>query len=281
MIIKYNASAAFANRELRFRTLDNTRNIERLSSGMRINRAGDDASGLSLSEKLRTQVRGLHRADRNIQDAISFIQTTEAYIQETQNILQRIRELSIQSANGIYSDSDRNQIQTEVSILVDEIDRVASYAEFNRLNMLTGRFAEGGPDIMQFHIGANQDQSVQVFIGNMSAKALGLRSDQADASVSISTVTAANNSIGIVDKALDKVLKQRADLGAYQNRFTFTQKSIAVAAENMAAAESQIRDTDMASELVDFVKNQVLTQTNMAMLAQANTQSETVLQLLG
>lgn len=282
MIINHNASAAFATRELRFRQMANMQNIERLSSGLRINRAGDDASGLALAEKLRTQVRGLHQADRNIQSAISFIQTAEGYLQETQGALQRIRELSIQAANGIYSDSDRNQIQVEVSLLVDEIDRISMQAEFNRLRLLTGRFAADGPDIMQFHVGANQDQSVQVFIGNMSAQSLGLQDAAGTPSpVSISTASTANTAIGVVDNALDRVLQQRAELGAYQNRFGYTQRSVAVAAENLQAAESQIRDVNMADEVVDFVKNQILTQANTAMLAQANAQSEVVLQLLG
>ncbi len=279
MIINHNASAAFASRELRFHGARNAQSIERLSSGLRINSAGDDASGLALAEKLQTQIRGLRQADRNIQSAISFIQTTESYLQGTQDSLQRIRELAVQSANGIYSLGDRAQIQVEVSMLVDEISRIASQAEFNRLNMLTGRFAPGALEIMQFHIGANENQNVQVHIGNMSAEGLGLRGEANN--TSISTVATANETIGIVDNALDTVVKQRADLGAYQNRFEIAQKSIAVAAENMQAAESYIRDVDMVEELSEYVKNQMLTQTTTAMLAQANTQPEIVLQLLG
>ncbi len=279
MIINHNASAAFASRVLRFHQKKGAQGIERLSSGLRINNAGDDSSGLALAEKLQTQVRGLKQADRNIQSAISFIQTTESYLQGTQDSLQRIRELAVQSANGIYSVSDRAQIQVEVSMLVDEISRISSQAEYNRLNMLTGRFASGTENVMQFHIGANQNQNVQVFIGNMSAEGLGLISETSRAS--ISTVVAANETIGMVDNALDIVIKQRADLGAYQNRFEVAQRSIAIAAENMQAAESYIRDVNMVEELSEYVKNQILTQATTAMLAQANTQPDIVLQLLG
>ncbi len=281
MIINHNASASFARRELKFHAIDNSTSIERLSSGLRINRAGDDASGLALSEKLRTQVRGLRQAERNIEDAISFIQTTESYLQGSMDVLQRIRELAIQSANGIYSAEDRKQIQVEVSLLVDEVNRISSHAEFNGLKMLDGTFAENGEQIMQFHIGANEAQSVRVFIGDMSARGLGLVDNAGGATLSISTPTAANSSLGSVDTALNQLLKQRAELGAYQNRMQMVQRSIAVAAENLAAAESNIRDTNIANEVSNFVRGQILMQASMAMLAQANTQPEIALQLLG
>jgi flagellin len=251
---------------------------------MRINRAGDDASGLAVSEKLRSQIRGLNQAERNIQNAVSFIQTSEGYLQNTQDILHRIRELSVQSANGIYTSEDRMQIQVEVSQLVDEVNRIASHAQFNGMNMLTGAFAPNSAvgQIMQFQVGANMDQNEQVFIGTMTARALGLEDQQGDGGiVSISTPDLANRTIGVVDSALRQVNRQRADLGAYQNRFEIAQQGVAIASENLAAAESRIRDTDMASQVVDFVKNQILVQANTAMLAQANTQPQSVLQLLG
>ncbi|SIQ88920.1 flagellin [Alkalispirochaeta americana] len=284
MIINHNASAAFASRTLGSRGTEMNRSIEQLSSGQRINRAGDDASGLAVSEKLRSQIRGLNQAERNIQNAVSFIQTTEGYLQSSQDILQRLRELSVQSANGIYTAEDRMQIQVEVSQLVDEINRIASHAQFNGMNILTGSFARdsatGG--VMQFHIGANMDQSERVFVGTMTAQALGLENVQGeDGIISISTPDAANQAIGMIDAALRQVSSQRADLGAYQNRFETAQQGVAIAAENLAASESQIRDQDMASGVVDFVRNQILTQSNTAMLAQANTQSQSVLQLLG
>jgi flagellin len=282
MIINHNMSAMFANRVLGVQTGNVGNNIEKLSSGMRINRAADDASGLAVSEKLRGQIRGLNQAERNIQNGVSFIQATEAYLQETQDILHRLRELSVQAANGIYSDEDRMQIQVEVSQLVDEVNRIASHAQFNGMNMMTGRFSTDGQATMQFQIGANMDQNERVFIGTMTAEALGLQGIQGTTdSVSISTPEQANLTIGALDSALRVVSKQRADLGAYQNRFEMAAVGIGSAAENLQAAESRIRDVDMASEMVDYVKNTILVQSGTAMLAQANTQPQSVLQLLG
>jgi len=287
MIINHNMSALYANRVLKFKGNDMTVNIEKLSSGMRINKAGDDASGLAVSEKMRSQIRGLNQANRNIENAVSFIQTTEGYLQETQDILHRLRELSVQAANGIYTPEDRMQIQVEVSQLVDEVNRIASHAQFNGMNLLTGAFANpelGGTDARQmfFQVGANMDQRERAFIGTMTAEALGLSGGQVAAGemISISTPEVANQAIGLVDSALGMVSKQRADLGAYQNRFEMAAKGVAVAAENMQAAESLIRDTDMASEMVEFVKNQILVQSGTAMLAQANLKPQSVLQLL-
>ncbi|MFP4330083.1 MAG: flagellin [Alkalispirochaetaceae bacterium] len=284
MIINHNMSAQFASRQLGQNVSSVQGNVEKLSSGMRINRAGDDASGLAVSEKLRSQVRGLNQAERNIGNAVSFIQTTEGYLQESQDILHRLRELAVQSANGIYTAEDRMQIQVEVSQMVDEINRVASHAQFNGMNMLTGAFATDSASnrVMQFQVGANMDQSERVFIGTMTAEALGLQNAQGETgTVSISTPDAANQAIGMVDAALRRVSQQRADLGAYQNRFELAQEGVAVASENLAAAESRIRDADMADQSVEFVKNQILVQSSTAMLAQANTQPQSVLQLLG
>jgi len=284
MIINHNASAAFANRTLGTRNAAVTQNIESLSSGQRINRAGDDASGLAVSEKLRSQVRGLNQAERNIQNAVSFIQTTEGYLQTSQDILQRLRELAVQSANGIYTAEDRMQIQVEVSQLVDEINRIASHAQFNGMNILTGAFAQDSAvgQVMQFQVGANMDQNEQMFIGTMTAQALGIENAQGvDGIVSISTPESANTAIGVIDSALRRVSRQRADLGAYQNRFETAQQGVAIASENLAASESIIRDANMAAEVVDYTRNQILLQSNTAMLAQANTQAQSVLQLLG
>ena len=202
-------------------------------------------------------------------------------MQETTDILQRIRELAVQSANGIYSDEDRMQIQVEVSQLVAEVDRIASQAQFNGMNMLTGRFALEGDGIMQFQIGANVDQNTRVYIGTMTAHSLGLKGVQgSDEQISISSPDQANLVLATVDSALKTVNKQRADLGAYQNRFEIAAKGINVAAENTQAAESRIRDTDMASQMVEFTRDQILTQAGTAMLAQANAQSQNVLALL-
>jgi flagellin len=274
----------YSNRELASRNVETSKNIEKLSSGLRVNRAGDDASGLAVSEKLRSQIRGLNQAQRNIENGISFIQTTEGYLQETQDIMHRIRELAVQSANGIYTQEDRLQIQVEVSQLVDEVNRIASHAQFNGMNILTGAFAReaAGGMVMQFQVGANMDQSKQMFIGTMTAQALGIQSAQGQQGIiSISTVESANMAIGMVDSALKTINKQRADLGAYQNRFEMASKGVAIAAENLQASESRIRDVDMASEMVNFVKNQILSQSNTAMLAQANMKTQSVMQLLG
>jgi len=285
MIINHNLSAMFSSRTLGETSGSNTKNIEKLSSGMRINRAGDDASGLAVSEKMRSQVRGLSQASTNAQNGISFIQATEGYLQETQDILQRIRELSIQSSNGIYSAEDRMQIQVEVSQLVAEIDRISSHAQFNGMNMLTGRFArETGENTvtgsMWFHIGANMDQRSRVYIGTMTSTALGVRNVSDERIMSLSSPDGANRAIGTLDEALKAVSKQRADLGAYQNRLEFTVKGLGISSENLQAAESRIRDTDMAQEMVDFTKNQILTQAGTAMLAQANQSTQGVLSLL-
>ena len=282
MIINHNMSSLYAERVLGISNANIQGNIEKLASGERINKAGDDASGLAVSEKLRSQIRGLNQAGRNIENGVSFLQTTEGYLQETTDILQRVRELAIQAANGIYSDEDRMQIQVEVSQLVSEVDRVASQAQFNGMNMLTGSFGRwDGAKTMQFHVGANVDQNVRVYIGTMTATALGLKNADGDnEQISIATPDLANATLGAVDSALLRVTKQRADLGAYQNRFEMAAKGIGIASENLQAAESIIRDSDMASEIVDYTKNQILTQSSVAMLAQANTQAQNVLPLL-
>jgi flagellin len=285
MVINHNLSALYASRTLGVTGSSLTKGMEKLSSGERINRAGDDASGLAVSEKMRSQIRGLNQASRNAANGISFIQTTEGYLQETEDIIQRIRELAVQSSNGIYTDEDRMQIQVEVSALIAEVDRIASHAQFNGMNMLTGRFAkETGENSvtasMWLHIGANMDQRTQVFIGTMTATSLGLRELGSEGIMSIATPDEANRSIGTLDEAIKKINKQRADLGAYQNRLEYTVKGLDVAAENTQAAESTIRDTNMAAQMVEFTKNQVLTQAGTAMLAQANSQSQNVLSLL-
>ena len=285
MVINHNMSAMFANRQLGITGLSLDKDMEKLSSGMRINRAGDDASGLAVSEKMRSQIRGLNQASQNAQNGISFIQTTEGYLQETTDLMQRIRELAVQSSNGIYSDEDRMQIQVEVSALISEVDRIASSAQFNGMNMLTGRFARPtGENVvtgsMWFHIGSNMDQRTQVFIGTMSAMALGVREIGSEEKLSIATPEDANRAIGTIDEALKKINKQRADLGAYQNRLDLTVKGLNIAAENLQASESRIRDADMASQMVEFTKNSVLQQAGTAMLAQANSQSQNVLSLL-
>ena len=285
MVINHNMSAIYANRQLGVNGLSLSKDMEKLSSGERINRAGDDASGLAVSEKMRSQIRGLNQASQNASNGISFIQTTEGYLQETTDIMQRIRELAVQSSNGIYSEEDRMQIQVEISALVSEVDRIASSAQFNGMNMLTGRFARPtGENVvtgsMWFHIGANMDQRMQVYIGTMSSTALGIREIGSETKLSLSTPEEANRAIGVIDEGLKKINKQRADLGAYQNRMEMAVKGLDVSAENLQASESRIRDTDMASQMVEFTKNSVLQQAGTAMLAQANSQSQNILSLL-
>jgi flagellin len=267
----------FANRELGVTQSATAKDIERLSSGFRINRAADDASGLAVSEKMRSQIRGLNQANRNIMNGVSFIQTAEGYLQESQDIMQRLRELAVQSANGIYSDSDRMQIQVEVSQLVDEVNRIASHAQFNGMNILTGRFAANGPQQMVLQVGANMDQQKAIVIGDMSATTLFA---QTSGKIDLSSTTAANGAIGTLDDALQVISKQRADLGAYQNRFETASNGVQIAAENLQAAESRIRDADMASEMVDYTKDSILNQAGIAMLAQANVRNQSVLSLL-
>ena len=285
MVINHNMSAMFAQRSQGLTDLNNQKNMEKLSSGMKINRAGDDASGLAVSEKMRSQIRGLNQASTNAKNGISFIQTTEGYLQETEDIIQRIRELAVQSSNGIYTDEDRMQIQVEVSSLIAEVDRIASCAQFNGMNMLTGRFARptGENSVtasMWLHIGANMDQRTQVYIGTMSSAALGLRAVGTEEIMTLESPDEANRAIGTLDEAIKKINKQRADLGAYQNRLEKTVVGLDIGAENLQASESRIRDTDMAKEMVDFTKNQVLSQAGTAMLAQANQSSQNVLSLL-
>jgi flagellin len=286
MIINHNMSAINAQRVQGESIKDVTKSMEKLSSGLRINRAGDDASGLAVSEKMRSQIRGLNQASRNASDGISFLQTSEGYLQETQDVLQRIRELSVQSANGIYTSHDRTQIQVEVSQLVDEIDRVASHAQFNTMNMLTGAFAKAeGTNVptasMFFHIGANVDQRMRVYIATMTAASLGLKDLASATKISLQSPDESNRALMTLDSALSKVSKQRADLGSYQNRLEFAVKGIDISAENLQASESRIRDVDMAKQMVDYTKNQILVQSGNAMLAQANQRSQSTLQLLG
>jgi len=285
MIINHNLSAMFADRALRVNQVSLTREMEKLTSGLRINRAGDDASGLAVSEKMRSQIRGLNQASTNASNGISFIQVAEGFLQGTQDIIQRVRELAVQSANGIYSAEDRMYIQVEVSQLVAEIDRIASHAQFNGMNMLTGRFArlagQNQPTAsMWLHIGANMDQRIQVFIGTMTARGLGIRNVGDDNFISLETPEGANQAIGTLDAALRILNKQRADLGAYQNRLEHAVRSLDIGAENTQSAESRIRDTNMARQMVTYTRDQILTQAATAMLAQANQRGAMILQLL-
>ncbi len=279
MRINHNMSAVFASRQLTEVGNRLDRSMEKLSSGELINRAGDDATGLAVSEKMRTQINGLVQAEKNAQNGLSFIQVAEGSYQQLNEIMQRIRVLSIQSANGIYSASDRFQIQVEVSQLVDEIDRIATSAEFNRMKMLRGEFSKNSrAGSMFFHVGANQNQRIRVYIATVGSKAFNLV-NEGNSKRTISNVAGANAMIGYVDTALDRLNRQRADLGAYYNRLENTIKALGNTYENMMSADSRIRDADMAAEMVEFTKDQILVQTSAAMLAQANTKPKLIMKL--
>ncbi|HSV96721.1 MAG TPA: flagellin [Spirochaetota bacterium] len=282
MIINHNMSAINANRVLKFKHWDVNASMEKLSSGLRINKSGDDASGLAVSEKMRTQIMGLRQATRNTEDGMSFVQTTEGYLDQTSAILQRIRVLAVQSSNGIYTQEDRQLIQVEVSALIDEVDRIASQAEFNKFKLLLGEFSRTNPKAsMWFHMGPNMHQRERVYIGTMTSQGLNLKEKTGKFLANLSTADNSNRTIGIVDDALQKIAKQRADLGAYYNRMEYAAKGLMNAYENIQASESRIRDADMAETLVNFTKDQILVQSGTAMLAQANMKTRTVLQLLG
>ncbi|MCG0275609.1 MAG: flagellin [Thermosediminibacteraceae bacterium] len=270
MRINHNISALNAYRQL---TVNNTamqKSLEKLSSGYRINRAGDDAAGLAISEKMRAQIRGLNMAIKNAQDGISLIQTAEGALTETHAILQRMRELAVQAANDTNTDKDRAALQQEVEQLIKELDRIASDTEFNTQKLLDGNFKD-----KVFHIGANQGQSITVDIGDMSSS--GLEVDGVD----ISTQTGADSAITAIDNAIKTVSEERAKLGALQNRLEHTINNLSVAAENLTAAESRIRDVDMAKEMMEFTRQSILNQAATAMLAQANMLPQSVLKLLG
>lgn len=272
MIINHNIAALNTHRQLTGNNAAASKSIEKLSSGLKINRAGDDAAGLSISEKMRGQIRGLDMASKNAQDGISFIQTAEGALNETHAILQRMRELAVQSATDTNTNEDRLAIQEEVTTLSAEIDRIANTTEFNTKKLLSG----GAKNIV-FHIGANKGQFISFSISNMTAGNLGAA---AGVDVVLSTRAGANTSISNIDTALAAVSKQRSALGALQNRLEHTINNLGTSSENLTAAESRIRDVDMAKEMMEFTKNNILTQASQAMLAQANQQPQGVLQLL-
>lgn len=285
MIINHNMSSIFAARQENLNTQALKSSMEKISSGQKINRAGDDAANLAVSEKMRSQIRGLNQANKNVQNGVSFIQVTEGYLQETTDILQRIRELAVQSSNGLYSSEDRLQLQIEVSQLVAEVDRIASSAQFNGLNMLTGRYADNEiGEKMTFQVGANVDQSISVNIASATAGALGLKGEDQNGGignlVSVEDAESSNMTLATIDNALKIVNSQRANLGAIQNRMETAAKGIAIAAENLTSAESIIRDEDMASAMVEYTRNQILQNSSIAMISQANTQNQNVLSLL-
>nr|ACB05827.1 flagellin [Clostridium botulinum] len=274
MIINHNLNAMNAHRQMAINTGNNGKAIEKLSSGLRINRAGDDAAGLAISEKMRGQIRGLNQASRNSQDAISLIQTAEGALNETHSILQRMRELTVQAVNDTNVTVDRENLQKEVAELQSEINRIASQTQFNTKSLINGAVSEDAK-AMTFQIGANSGQTIKLTIGSMDAKTLKVDNIKLDD-------TAANitKQIATIDSAINSVSKERAKLGANQNRLEHTIANLDNSAENLQAAESRIRDVDMAKEMMNFTKTNILTQAAQAMLAQANQAPQGVLQLL-
>ena len=269
MIINNNMQAINAHRQLGINATAQSKSIEKLSSGLRINRAGDDAAGLSISEKMRAQIRGLNQASRNAQDGISLIQTAEGALNETHAILQKMRELAVQAANDTYVDNDRSYIQAEIKQLTAEINRIASTTEFNTQKLLNGNYKD-----KKFQIGANAKQIVTLSIGSMNSSSLSVND------ISVKNYDDASKAITDIDKAISKVSKERSNLGAIQNRLEHTIKNLDTAAENLQASESRIRDVDMAKEIMQFSKLNILNQAAQTMLAQANQNPQSVLQLL-
>jgi flagellin len=293
MIVNHNISALNANRQIFVTELSMEKSLQRLASGLRINTAGDDAAGLAISERLRSQIKGLDQAKRNAQDAISLLQTAESSMSEITSMLQRLRELSIQSSNDTNTSDDRTLIQTEVDQIILEIDRLSSSASFAGLSLLDGRFSstQGGQSAtvwqgsLVFQVGANKRSSVtdtrnqlSVSIATMNAQALAVNTMSSNG---MTSRAAAISAIAVVDAALVTLSTRRATLGAYYNRVEHTVKSLAIEHENVTAAESRIRDVDMATEMMNFTKTQILMQSGTAMLAQANLKPQFVLQLLG
>ncbi|MEB3751037.1 flagellin N-terminal helical domain-containing protein [Geobacillus icigianus] len=269
MRIQHNISALNTYRQLSFNNTQAAKNLEKLSSGYRINRAGDDAAGLAISEKMRGQIRGLEMASKNAQDGISLIQTAEGALNETHAILQRMRELAVQAANDTNVSADRSAIQAEISALSLEITRIANNTEFNTQKLLNGSFSA-----KMFQIGANSGQSITLSIGNMGAAALSVNG------LSVTKASSANAAISKINNAIETVSRERSKLGAVQNRLEHTINNLGATAENLTAAESRIRDVDMAKEMMEFTKNNILMQAAQAMLAQSNQMPQGVLQLL-
>lgn len=275
MVVQHNLQAANTNRQLGITTSAQAKSTEKLSSGYKINRAADDAAGLSISEKMRSQIRGLNKASSNAQDGVSLVQTAEGALNETHSILQRMNELATQAANGTNTSVDRSAIRAELDQLTSEINRIQSTTQFNTMNLLDGTFS-GAKNQMKLQVGALSGQSIDFSIANMCATKIGLTT-----TLSVSTFTKAGSYMKSVQDAIEVVSKQRSAMGAIQNRLEHTIANLDTTSENTQSAESRIRDTDMASEMVTYSKNNILAQAGQSMLAQANQSNQGVLSLLG
>ena len=274
MVVQHNLQAANTNRQLGITTSAQAKSTEKLSSGYKINRAADDAAGLSISEKMRSQIRGLNKASSNAQDGVSLVQTAEGALNETHSILQRMNELATQAANGTNTSVDRSAIRAELDQLTSEINRIQSTTQFNTMNLLDGTFS-GATKQMKLQVGALSGQSINFSIANMCATKIGLKT-----ALSVSTFTNAGSYMKAVQDAIEVVSKQRSAMGAIQNRLEHTIANLDTTSENTQSAESRIRDTDMASEMVTYSKNNILAQAGQSMLAQANQSTHGVLSLL-
>ncbi|MBS6557401.1 MAG: flagellin [Roseburia sp.] len=274
MVVQHNLQAANTNRQLGITTSAQAKSTEKLSSGYKINRAADDAAGLSISEKMRSQIRGLNKASSNAQDGVSLVQTAEGALNETHSILQRMNELATQAANGTNTSVDRSAIRAELDQLTSEINRIQSTTQFNTMNLLDGTFS-GAKNQMKLQVGALSGQSINFSIANMCATKIGLQTG-----LSVSTFTKAGSYMKAVQDAIEVVSKQRSAMGAIQNRLEHTIANLDTTSENTQSAESRIRDTDMASEMVTYSKNNILAQAGQSMLAQANQSTQGVLSLL-
>ena len=270
MVIQHNLTAMNTNRQLGITTGNQAKSTEKLSSGYRINRAGDDAAGLTISEKMRSQIRGLNKASSNAEDGVSLIQTAEGALNEAHSILQRMNELATQAANDTNTSSDRTAVQKEIDALTSEISRIASTTQFNTMNLLDGNFTG-----KKLQVGALEGQKISISISTMNANALGV------ASLKVSSFGKAGSAMTLIQKAISKVSTQRSALGALQNRLEHTIANLDTTSENTSAAESRIRDVDMAEEMVEYSKNNILAQAGQSMLAQANQSTQGVLSLLG
>lgn len=277
MIINHNMNAMNAHRNMGVNNNNAAKAMEKLSSGLRINRAGDDAAGLAISEKMRGQIRGLDQASRNAQDGISLIQTAEGALNETTNILQRMRELSVQAANDTNATTDRVAIRTELTALQDEITRIADTTKFNGKNLINSAASKGAA--LNIQVGANSGEGIKITLANMAASVIGVTTTLVS-NISAGSSTDANKLTTAIDEALVKVSTQRAKFGSIQNRLEHTIKNVDNTSENLQAAESRIRDVDMAKEMMNYSKNNILNQAAQSMLAQANQQPQNVLNLL-
>ena len=270
MVVQHNLTAMNANRQLGITTGQQAKSSEKLSSGYKVNRAADDAAGLTISEKMRSQIRGLNKASSNAEDGVSLIQTAEGALNEAHSILQRMNELATQAANDTNTSSDRTAVQKEIDALTSELSRIASTTQFNTMNLLSGSFT--GKNLQ---VGALEGQKISISISTMNAKALGV------ASLKVSSFGKAGSAMTLIQKAISKVSTQRSALGALQNRLEHTIANLDTTSENTSAAESRIRDVDMAEEMVEYSKNNILAQAGQSMLAQANQSTQGVLSLLG